>query len=133
MYGLDFSHFSNGATVKPNNGLNLYGFNAGLRYHYNAAQVRKNKDRYTNDVLSARFKRPSRSPRDKTKGNALSVYAAGGIAQCEAMAGTNKVLGTFTGIMDYEHQFIEMNGITAGIDFFYDSRFQQRKPSDREC
>ena len=131
LYGVDFSHFSNGSTFKPNSGLNLYGFNAGLRYHYNAAQVRKNKDPYANEVLSARFKRPLRSPRDKTKSSAISFYTAGGIAQSESMAGSNKVLGTFTGIIDYEHQFNEMNGINAGIDFLYDSRFQQRTPSDR--
>ena len=131
LYGLDFSHFSNGSTFKPNSGLNLYGFNAGLRYHYNAAQIRRNKDPYSNDILSARFKRPLRSPRQKTKGNAISLYAAGGVAQSESMAGTNKLLGTFTGILDYEHQFNEMNGISAGVDFFYDDRFQQRKPSDR--
>lgn len=87
LYGFDFSHFSNGATFKPNSGLNLYGFNAGVRYHYNATQLRRNKDPYNNhDILSARFKRPMRSPRDKTKENAISVYAAGGVAQSESMA-----------------------------------------------
>jgi hypothetical protein len=131
LYGLDFSHFSNGSTFKPNSGLNLYGFNLGLRYHYNAAQLRKNKDPYTNEILAARFKRPERSPRDKTKSNAISVYTAGGIAQSESMAGSDKVLGTFTGVIDYEHQFDEMNGISAGVDFFYDNRLRDRAPSDR--
>ena len=31
---VDFTHFSNGTTKLPNKGLNLYGGNLGLRYHF---------------------------------------------------------------------------------------------------
>jgi hypothetical protein len=31
---VDFTHFSNGTTKLPNKGLNLYGGNIGLRYHF---------------------------------------------------------------------------------------------------
>ncbi len=131
LYGFDFSHFSNGSTFQPNSGLNLYGLNVGLRYNYNAAQSKNNKDLYSNDVLSARFKRPPTQPARKERGNQVVVYLAGGVAQSSAMAGTNNLLGTFTGVIDYEHQFTEKHSATGGVDFFYDSRIPDKKPSDR--
>lgn len=33
--GIEFRHFSNGATVKPNLGLNILNFDFGLRYNFN--------------------------------------------------------------------------------------------------
>ncbi len=131
LYGLDFSHFSNGSTYKPNNGLNLFGFNLGLRYHYNAAQKKKDPDIYTNDVLPARFKRPQGSPALKTSGNAISLYVAGGAAQNDALIGTQTLMDVFTSVLDYEHQFNEMHAITGGFDLFYDNRFREREASDR--
>lgn len=131
LYGFDFSHFSNGSTFKPNNGLNLLGLNVGVRYNYNATQLKVNNDLYATDVLPARFKRPASGPIEKTPGNAISVYAAGGLAQDDALIGTSTLLGVFTGIVDYEHQFNEMHAITGGLDLFYDARFQERDISDR--
>ncbi len=32
--GMDFTHFSNGSFTTPNKGLNLYGLDFGLRYHF---------------------------------------------------------------------------------------------------
>ena len=126
LYGLDFSHFSNGSTFKPNLGLNFYGINLGLRYHYNRAQLKKDNDPYTNNVLSSRFKRPLRAPRDKTRGNSISLYAAGGVGQTDANIGTSTVLGTFSGVLDYEHRFNDMHGVNGGMDFFYDNRFRDK-------
>ena len=130
LYGFDFSHFSNGSTFKPNLGLNFYGINLGMRYHYNAAQFKKDNAPYTNNVLPARFKRPLRSPRDTTNGNAISVYTAAGVAQSDVNIGTPTVLGTFSGVLDYEHQFNEMHGITGGVDFLYDNRFRDKPEYD---
>ncbi len=131
LYGFDFSHFSNGATFTPNNGLNLYGINLGVRYHYNASQFSKNKDPFTDDVLPARFKRPSKSPRDKTRESAISFYVAGGASQRDQDQGTNTLFGVFSAVVDYEHQFNEMHGITGGIDLFYDNRLRQIETSER--
>lgn len=131
IYGFDFSHFSNGSTYQPNNGLNLFGLNIGLRYHYNAMQKKKNPDIYANDVLPVRFKRPKGSPVHKISGNALSLYVAGGAAQDDALIGTQTLLGVFTTVLDYEYQINEMHAITGGFDLFYDNRFQEREASDR--
>ena len=52
LYGFDFSHFSNGSTYKPNNGLNLYGLNLGLRYNYNANEPNaKNNSMFLGQTL----------------------------------------------------------------------------------
>lgn len=131
LYGLDFTHFSNGSTYKPNAGLNLYGINFGLRYNYNAAQSRKKEDLYTNNVLAARFKRPNSAPVKKIGGHAVSVLIAGGTAQSEALKGTETLMGVFSGIVDYEYQFDQMHAITGGLDIFYDNRLQERAAADR--
>lgn len=131
LYGFDFTHFSNGATYKPNNGLNLFGLNFGLRYNYNAIQSRKTEDLYSNDVLAARFKIPKSSPILKNSSNALSLYIAGGVAQNEDLIGTDILMGAFSGVIDYEHQFNEMHAITGGFDVFYDNRLRDRVASER--
>ncbi len=131
LYGLDFSHFSNGATYKPNSGLNLYGFNMGLRYNYNRTQLLENNDPYNNDVLPARFRRPLKTPMDTTKGNSMAVYVAGGIAQSDELLGRDIVLGTFTALAEYEHQFNERHSIAAGLEVFYDNRLQDLTAENR--
>ncbi|WP_299187837.1 acyloxyacyl hydrolase [uncultured Aquimarina sp.] len=131
LYGFDFTHFSNGSTFRPNRGLNLYGINLGMRYNYNAAQFKKDNDPYTNNVLPARFKRPLRAARDTTGGNYISVYVVGGVGQTDREIGTNTVFGTFSGVLDYEHQFNEVHTLTGGVDFFYDNRFRDVEASER--
>lgn len=131
LYGFDFSHFSNGSTYQPNSGLNLFGLYAGIRYNYNATQARGNKNVYSDDVLPARFKRPAAQPARKERTNEIALYLAGGAAQNSAMAGTDQLLGTFTGIIDFEHQFTEKHAVTGGLDLFYDNRLQKWKTSDR--
>ncbi len=130
LYGVDFSHFSNGSTFLPNNGLNLYGINLGLRYHYNAAQKREGNI-FTNDVLPARFKRPAKSPRDQTSENAISLYLAGGFSQRDEDMGTKTLYGTASAVLDYEHRFNEMHGVNAGFDMFFDNRLRNLESSER--
>ena len=131
LYGLDFSHFSNGSTYKPNSGLNLYGINLGLRYHYNRRQLAEKVDIYSDEVFPTRFKRPGRSAMDLTSGNAISVYLGGGVAQSDEMAGTGSLREVVSAVIDYDHSFNEMHGISAGVDVFYDNRFVDRNVSDR--
>lgn len=131
LYGVDFTHFSNGSTYKPNSGLNLYGINVGLRYNYNKTEIAQNKDIYNDPILPARFKRPMRSAMDLTSSNAISIYIAGGLAQSDELMGTDVLMGVFSGVIDYEHKFNEMHGINAGVDVLYDNRYRDRRASDR--
>ena len=131
LYGFDFSHFSNGSIYQPNSGLNLFGLNVGLRYNYNATQRAFNKDIYSNNVLSSRFRRPVAQPARRERKKEIAIYIAGGAAQSYSMAGSDVLLGTFSGILDYEYQLTEKHAVTGGLDLFYDNRLQNRKPSDR--
>lgn len=132
IYGVDFSHFSNGSTFTPNNGLNLYGINLGMRYHYNPAQFKLNNDLYINDnLLPARFRRPSKTKLTEENTNAISIYVAGGVSQRDSDAGTNTLFGVGSLVLDYEHHFNEMHALTGGIDVFYDNRLVEYETSDR--
>ena len=131
LYGFDFSHFSNGSTYKPNNGLNLYGLNLGLRYNYNANEPNAKNDLYATNKLPSRFNRPQRSKTDTISNSTIAVYLAGGVAQNDALIGTDVLLGTFSGVIDYEYLFNEKSAVTGGIDFFYDNRFRNRNAANR--
>ncbi len=130
LYGVDFSHFSNGSTFTPNNGLNLYGINVGIRYNYNASQL-NNSDLYTNDVLSARFKRPEKSLKTSIREQYISVYIAGGVSQRDEDKGTNTQYGVFSTVVDYEYHFNEMHAVSGGVDLFFDNRLRAFETNDR--
>src|SRR5690625_3278660 len=131
LYGIDFSHFSNGSTYKPNSGLNLYGINVGLRYNYNRRQLAENKDIYSDKVFPARFRRPERTAMDLTSGKAISIYVAGGLAQSDEMMGTGSLKEVFSAVIDYEHSFNEMHGISIGGDALYDNRMYDSNTSGK--
>lgn len=131
LYGIDFSHFSNGSTYKPNSGLNLYGINVGLRYNYNRRQLAENKDIYSDKVFPARFRRPERTAMDLTSVSAISIYVAGGLAQSDEMMGTSSLKEVFSGVIDYEHSFNEMHGVSIGGDALYDNRIYDSNTSGK--
>ncbi|WP_158293217.1 acyloxyacyl hydrolase [Tamlana fucoidanivorans] len=134
IYGVDFKHFSNGRTFTPNFGLNMFGFNGGMRYNFNTNQKRLDRDPYTTNVVSSRFMRPERPKTRKNDfNNSVDVYAALGVVQNEADKGTNRQFGTFSGTIDYRRYFNRMHGISAGLDFFFDNSLSEKYPetSDR--
>lgn len=131
LYGLDFTHFSNGSTYKPNSGLNLYGINLGIRYNYNGTQLRENKDIYSNNVLDARYKRPQRDYVTHNLRQAINIFTAVGLAQNDEMLLSNSLRGVFSGVLDYEIKFNEMHGANAGVDFLFDNRLYHLDLSKR--
>ncbi|MBL7473104.1 acyloxyacyl hydrolase [Robertkochia sediminum] len=121
LYGVDFTHFSNGRTFTPNYGLNLIGFNVGMRYHFNQEQRDLDRDPYTTNVVPARFLRPERPPSQKMEfNNSVDVYAAIGTVQNYEDQGTDLRYGAFSGVVDYRKYFNRMHGLTVGLDLFYD-------------
>jgi len=128
IYGLDYTHFSNGRITTPNFGFNMYGIYLGLRYHYNADQKFVNSDVYSDQLLQARFKRPEGSKNIKLKESSVEVYLAGGTVQNEEDKGTNKRYGVFSGTLDYRYKFNTMHGVTAGFDLFYDGSLEPEYP-----
>jgi len=134
LYGMDFSHFSNGRSNTPNWGLNMLGFNLGLRYHYNADEFKISKDPYAPRSLPARYLRPERKLNTKVEDNqSINLYVAGGTVQTypeEGESFDNERYNTFSAVVDYQHKFNNMHGISAGFDFFYDASLETRFPDD---
>ena len=122
LYGIDFTHYSNGRTFTPNYGLNLFGLNLGMRYHFNREQNKLDPDLYTTNVLPARFKRPERPSTEKNDfRQSIDLYAGIGTVQNYADQGTQIRYGTFSGVLDYRRYFNRMHGFTAGLDLFFDN------------
>jgi hypothetical protein len=121
LYGIDFTHYSNGRTFTPNYGLNLFGFNAGMRYNFNQLQKDLDPNPYTTNVVPARFDRPERPATQKNDfSNSIDLYAAIGTVQNDKDRGTKVRYGTFSGVLDYRHYFNRMHGATLGFDLFFD-------------
>lgn len=128
LYGIDYTHFSNGRITTPNYGYNMYGINLGLRYHYNADQKFVNSDPYTDELLQARFNRPKSNKSIKLRQSSVEVYVAGGTVQNEDDKGTYKRYGIFSGVLDYRYKFNSMHAVTAGFDYFWDGSLQVEYP-----
>ncbi|MCA0932690.1 acyloxyacyl hydrolase [Lutimonas saemankumensis] len=133
LYGIDFTHFSNGRMTTPNYGFNMYGINLGLRYYYNVDQRKLNNDVYTKEILQARFERPESSEPKKLRESSVEMVLAAGTVQNEEDKGTSKRYGIFSGVLDYRYKFNSMHAITAGFDFFYDGSLEPEypEPSDQ--
>lgn len=130
-YGIDFTHFSNGRIYTPNYGLNMFGINLGLRYHYNADQHRVDDRTYPDQILQSRYQRSTKVPNSKVDINrSVNVYLALGTVQSPDDAGTKTRYGTFSGVIDYQHKFNNMHGATAGLDYMVDNSLAQDNPSD---
>lgn len=129
-YGIDFSHFSNGRSFTPNWGLNMFGVNVGVRYHYNADQRRVDKAPYPEQKLQNRYLRARKIPNEKVADNqSLNLYAALGTVQTEEGAGTDTRYGTFSLVLDYQHKFNNMHSVSVGVDYFVDNSVKETYPA----
>lgn len=130
-YGVDFTHFSNGRSYTPNYGLNMFGVNLGLRYHYNTANNRGLKDFNGVNRFASRFDRPNRiKNKPVAQNNGINIYTALGTVQTDEGAGTNVRYTAFSGVLDYQYRFNQVHGVTAGLDYFFDGSLEERFPND---
>ncbi len=119
VYGMDFTHFSNGRITTPNYGFNMYGLNLAMRYHYNADQKLVDKDVYTDRTYCRlRFERPKKEKNIRLRESSIEVYLAGGTVQNEEDKGTYKRYGIFSGALDYRFKFNSMHADSGGMDLF---------------
>lgn len=134
-YGIDFTHFSNGRSFMPNYGLNMVGFNTGLKYHFNSAQKKISRDPYSTQQLQARYKRSPSVPVEKDPSNQFNILTSIGTVQNgfdENQNGgdpDNRYL-TFSGYLEYNHSFDRMHGFSVGIDYFYDQSLVITTPDE---
>lgn len=120
LYGIDFTHFSNGRTVTPNYGLNMMGLNVGARYNFNKAQKAVDPSTHPKTILDARpTNLVNQKPRKLTENN-IQFYQAVGTVQNDRDAGTSHRYITTSTVLEYQHKFNEMHGFTAGVDYFHD-------------
>ncbi len=128
-YGIDFTHFSNGRTFTPNYGLNMFGLNLGLRYHYNADQRKVDNDMYPTKLLASRYKRSEKPPNVKLEDNqSINLYLSAGTVQTEAGAGTDTRYATYSIVLEYQHKFNSKHSISGGFDYLVDNSVVETYP-----
>lgn len=132
VYGIDYTHFSNGRITTPNYGMNMYGINLGLRYYNNVDQKFVDKDPFTKKLLQARFMRPKTEKSPRLNESSIEVYLAGGTVQNEDDKGTYQRYSTFSGVLDYRFKFTTMHAVTAGLDLFYDESLVEKYPDTND-
>lgn len=120
VYGVDLTHFSNGRSFTPNFGLNMFGFNVGMRYHFNPMQ----KFVQAQDpelILAVRPTYEYRPAPVKPKGYDLSLYASVGTVQAEPKEGKEgDRYGTSSIVLDFRRVYAHKGAWYIGADLFYD-------------
>ena len=121
LYGIDLTHFSNGRTVTPNFGINMYAINLGIRYNFNLAQKTVDRERiYPQNILLARPNRVTYNKLIKKKEHVIELYQAFGTVQNKMDAGTSNRYYTSSTVLDYAYRFSELGRLNAGFDYFID-------------
>jgi len=108
--GLHFSHFSNGALKMPNYGLNVYGYNASLRYYFNS---KKQNDKFTRAPKIDIVETP------KFKKNRFVIFASAGA--CVETYNTESPLYLMWSVsVNYNRRYSSIASYGGGFDAFYD-------------
>lgn len=112
-YGLAGSHISNGRTSQPNLGVNNFGGNIGLQYHLNGHPTNLETQKAT-----------------KLREHSINLVESVAFIQYWDDKETNK--RQFANIMrlDYRYKFNIKHGLTAGLDWFYDTSLESYFPGD---
>jgi hypothetical protein len=131
LYGIDLTHFSNGRTFRPNAGLNMFGFNVGFRYHFNATQNRVDNSIHPQTLLEVRPELTIFRTVEQVRSGRILIYSAGGLVQNSEDMGTRKQYSTHSHLIEYQYQFNTRSAVTAGLDFFYDNSLRARYPDQR--
>ena len=124
-YGVDLTHFSNGRTHTPNLGLNMYGLNVGLRYHYNP--IRRIVQKQIEPGFEPR-RRPvfDRSPLPRVHHyHQFTLYGAFGVVQHPGRPRISAYYGTASAVLDYNYRYSHLGSFAAGLDGFYDGSLGQ--------
>ncbi len=126
LYGVGLTHYSNGRTFRPNNGINILGASIGLRYHFSPDGQTSDKPRFDPEPGFEGY-----SSTKKAWGRSILVYGAGGFVQNHADRGTNKHYPTASLLLEYMHRFSVKHGTSAGLDLFYDPSLDDDFPEEK--
>jgi hypothetical protein len=131
IYGLDFTHFSNGRMYRPNAGLNMFGPNLGIRYNFNNRQNRVDNSSHPDIILASRPVLHHFQPAVPIRKGEILVYGAGGLVQNREDMGTDRQHAVFTSFIEYNYILNAKSGFAAGFDFFYDNSMADLFSADR--
>ena len=112
-YGVVCTHISNGRTRQPNQGINTVGLKAGVKYH-----------------LKGRTDYPERKKATKLREHSINITEAIGFVQLWDDIGSKETQFVNIVRLEYRHKFNIKNGITAGLDWFYDTSIAENYPGD---
>jgi hypothetical protein len=130
MYGFDFTHFSNGRTFKPNRGLNMFGPNLGIRYHYNSKQNKVDNAYQPQTILDVRPTLSVYRASEPIREGKVLLYGAGGIVQNDKDKGTSRQHSTYTALLEYQYLLNTKNAFTIGFNLFYDHSLVEQFPDE---
>lgn len=125
-YGIDLTHFSNGRSFTPNYGLNMFGVNVGMRYHFNPMQ----KFVQAQDpelILAVRPTYEYKTAPPKPKGYDISAYLAVGTVQAEPEGDEEGArYGTSSFVIDFRRVYAHKGAWYIGADVFYDASLYEK-------
>jgi hypothetical protein len=124
IYGLDLTHFSNGRTFRPNAGLNMFGFNVGVRYNFNTWQNKVDNRLHPEVILPARPDLNGFKAAERIRKGMLNIYGAGGVVQNMEDRGTRHQYGTASGLVELQYILNTKSAFTLGLDYFFDASQQ---------
>jgi hypothetical protein len=132
LYGIDFTHFSNGRTSTPNMGLNMFGLHLGVEYKWNAMQKEIDKDLFTKRLLNVRPQDRMPSEPEVRKEHKVQIYYAAGTVQNNEQAGTDERFLTSSIVLEYQYELNSMHGFSGGLDVFYDASLEPKYPESSD-
>ncbi len=130
--GFEFRHFSNGATTKPNLGLNILNFDIGLRYNFNPIK------NYTK-VIDANYQPPIRPnylepeypvhiPR-----NEINILFAPAFKEASTENYDSPKYFASTFAVEYMRKINLKRKLGVGIDFMYDASLVHQHPNEEKA
>ncbi len=113
LTSIDFTHFSNGTMNTPNKGLNLWGGNIGLRYHFQFPKVGEKFERKQSSLTKNSF--------EKLKPHfEASVWAAIGGKTVITPTHEGPVYFCTSISTDFSRRYGWLGRAGIGFDYFYD-------------
>ncbi len=128
IYGIDLTHFSNGRMFKPNAGLNMFGINLGVRYHFNSQQNKIDNAEFPKQILNVRPHPIPKLRAASVNKSGITIYGATGLVQNDENSGTSKQYSTFTTMAEYHYTLNQKSGFAIGLDAFYDNSLKEYFP-----
>ena len=137
LYGINYTHFSNGRIVVPNYGFNMLGLNLGFKYHYNKTKKKISSNNTPEKIVQARFKRTQSKKAPIKLTQRINILTSFGTVQNGYLETVDKSTlknryYTFSGYLEHQLNLTIKHGIDTGFDLFYDESLINRYPNSKD-